>query len=68
MVGVKLHQRLVQERVVVLESMRLVDGERGPGHGTKERLVLQQDLVGRDDHVELQPLVSGVAPLKFTNL
>ena len=68
MIGVKLHQRLVEERVVVLESMRLVDGERGPGHGTKERLVLQQDLVRRDDHIELQPLVSGMAPLELTNL
>ena len=53
MVGVELDERLVEERVFVLEPVRLVDDEGGPRHAVEERLVLEQYLVGGEYDVAL---------------
>ena len=63
MVSVELLQGLVEQRVLVLEAVSLVNHEGGPGDGVEDVLVLEQDLVGGDQGVELGPLVAGVDPL-----
>ena len=67
MVRAELHERAVQEGVVVLESVCLVHDERGPSHTTQEVLILEQNLVGGHQDVELQ-LPVRVAPLVLTDL
>ena len=67
-IGVKLFERLVQQRVVVLEPMRLVDHQTGPADGAQKRLVLQQNLVRRQERVKLKSFVSGMTPLVLAQL
>ena len=57
MVSPELGEGSVEERVIVLESMCLVDHQHRPADGTKELLVLQQDLVCSEDGVKLESLV-----------
>ena len=48
--------------------MCLVYHEAGPGEGVELNLVLEQDLVGGEQGVELGSLVAGVYPLTRSNL
>lgn len=40
-VGVEIHQNLVQQRIVVLQSVSLVDTQNGPAQCIKQRLQCQ---------------------------
>ena len=57
MVCSELGEGSVEERVVVLESVCLVDRQHRPADGSEELLVLQQDLVRSEDGVKLESLV-----------
>ena len=67
-VGVEAEERFVKERVVVLESVRLVHAKHRPRRAAQVRLVLQKDLVSRDNDVELEALVARVTPLVLADL
>merc|ERR1711884_959702 len=62
-VRVERHEGLIEQALVVLESVRLVNHQTGPVEGAQLGLVLQHDLVGGQQRVELGPPVAGVDPL-----
>ena len=53
MVGPELHQCAVEKGVVVLQSMSLIYDQRGPGETAEKLFVLEEDLVRREESVEL---------------
>ena len=67
MVGAELHEGPVEQGVVVLEAVGLVHHQHRPTDGPEEGLVLQEDLIGGENGIELQ-LPVGVGPLVFSNL
>jgi hypothetical protein len=46
MIGPELHQCTIEEGVVVLESVSLIDNQRGPGKAPEELLVFEKNLIG----------------------
>ena len=67
MVCSELSQSAIEERVVILQSMSLIHNQHRPVDGSKEMLVLQQNLICSEDGVKLEPLV-GMTPLILSDL
>jgi hypothetical protein len=62
-IGVEGGEGLVEEGLLVLEPVGLVDLEDGPGERAQLRLVLEQDLVGGEEGLELGAFIARVDSL-----
>lgn len=67
MIRPELHEGTIEKRIVVLQSVSFVDYQGGPGKASEELFVLEEDLIGGEERIELE-LVVGVADLMLTNL
>ena len=67
MIGPELHQRTIEEGIIVLEAVGLVHNQRGPGKAPEELLVFEQNLIGGKESIELE-LVVGMPNLMLTDL
>ena len=67
MIGPELHQRAIEERVIILETVSLIDDQRGPGKAPKKLLVFEKNLIGGEQSIEFE-LSVGVPDLVITDL
>ena len=67
MVGFELFKGSVKQGVLILQPVRLIDHQVRPRNRLQNIFVLQQDLVGGEQGVELGPLVARVDPLSRPN-
>ena len=66
-VSPELHQRAVEEGVVILQSVSLVNNQRRPSKASKKLFVFQKNFIRGEEGVELQ-LVVEMAYFMFPNL
>ena len=67
MIGPELHQCAIEEGVVILETVSLINDQRGPGKASKKLLVFEKNLIGGKESIELE-LSVGVPDLVITDL
>jgi hypothetical protein len=53
MTGLEVHECAVEEGVVILEAVCFVNNQTCPADVSKEVFLLQQDLIGGQDSIEL---------------
>lgn len=64
-VCVKLHQRPVQQRIVILQTMRFINDQHSPAETAQERLVFHQNLISSKESIEFQlSTVTSLARMK----
>lgn len=68
MIRVKLVQSFVQKRVLVFQSMCLVDQKRSPTDATQESFVFQYNFIGSQYCVDFQSFCPCVPPFMIANL
>ena len=67
MIGPELHQRAIEEGVVVLETVSLINDQRGPGKAPEKLLIFEKNLIGGKQSIEFE-LSVGVPDLVITDL
>ena len=67
MTGLELHQGAVEKGVIVLQPVRLINYQARPANVPQQVLLLEEDLVGGQNGVELDLRVR-VRPLGLINL